>query len=611
MEVFLQTLIVRGEILAQPSPGGWIHRGIAAHVVSARDLGLKSRQAQEIEHVPHGSSRVGKEVLALQQKNLLRGEKAHPDFQLIHINPSGKVGITPMVEAIVTLIRLHLLGFALEPLPLFLDGFLERQRLPAQPHFVPVVRICPVHGISEERDYSGARNRLGDSIGSARMENIVRAGLSAHLSLPPDALHVLVEPEGKVRAVPHCSVSEVQVSDVLEALGRANVVSFQTRNPLHRAHEELTKRPVAQVNGSLLIHPVVGLRQPGDVDFYTRVRCYKALVNRYYEPGRTLLGLLPLAMRMAGPREALWHAIIRRNYGANYFIVGRDHAGSGRDSAGKPFYGPYDAQRLLTEYQHEIGVTPIPFDEMIYLPDENRYEEAHRAPGARYFSLSGTEVRNDYLANGKPLPGWFTRPEVAAILSEVAVPRHQQGFCLWFTGLPCAGKSTLAEILAVLLMERGRRITLLDGDVVRTHLSKGLGFSREDRDVNILRMGFLASQIVAQNGAVIVAAVSPYRAARNQVRAMMPEGHFILVYVNTPLQICEQRDTKGLYAKARRGEIKSFTGIDDPYEAPLNPEVAVNTAVCSPEEGARQLLNYLSERGFVREEADKENHFRR
>ncbi len=403
----------------------------------------------------------------------------------------------------------------------------------------------------------------------------------------------------------------VQVRSALEALGRANVVAFQTRNPIHRAHEELTKRAVAQVEGSLLIHPVVGLTQPGDVDSYTRVRCYKALVNHYYERGRTLLSLLPLAMRMAGPREALWHAIIRRNYGANYFIVGRDHAGPGRDSAGRPFYGPYDAQRLLAEYQQEIGVTPIPFDEMVYLPDENRYEEAHSAPGARYFSLSGTEVRDDYLAHGKPLPEWFTRPEVAAILSDAAVPRHQQGFCLWFSGLPCSGKSTLAEILAVLLMERGRRVSLLDGDVVRTHLSKGLGFSREDRDANVLRMGFVGSQIVAHNGAVIVAAVSPYHAARNQVRAMIPEGHFILVYVNTPLEICEQRDTKGLYAQARRGDIKSFTGIDDPYEAPANPEVLVDTTGCSPEEGARRILNYLIDRGLVREGTDPENHIPR
>jgi sulfate adenylyltransferase len=405
--------------------------------------------------------------------------------------------------------------------------------------------------------------------------------------------------------------SPAQVRSALEALGRANVVAFQTRNPIHRAHEELTKRAVAQVEGSLLIHPVVGLTQPGDVDSYTRVRCYKALVDRYYERGRTLLSLLPLAMRMAGPREALWHAIIRRNYGANYFIVGRDHAGPGRDSAGRPFYDPYEGQRLLAEHQQEIGVTPIPFDELVYLPDANRYEEAHSAPGARHVSLSGTEVRDDYLAHGKPLPEWFTRPEVAAILSETAVPRHQQGFCVWFTGLPCAGKSTLAEILADLLLERGRRVSLLDGDVVRTHLSRGLGFSRDDRDANVLRMGFVGSQIVAHNGAVIVAAVSPYHAARNQVRALMPEGQFILVYVNTPLEICEERDTKGLYAQARRGEIKSFTGIDDPYEAPSNPEVSVDTVGCSPEEGARRILNDLIDRGLVREGADPETRIQR
>ncbi|MHB8645370.1 MAG: sulfate adenylyltransferase, partial [Thermomicrobiales bacterium] len=262
----------------------------------------------------------------------------------------------------------------------------------------------------------------------------------------------------------------------LAAMGHANVVAFQTRNPIHRAHEELTKRAMVAVDGSLLIHPVVGLTRPGDVDYYTRVRCYATLVEHYYPPERTLLSLLPLAMRMGGPREALWHAIIRRNHGANHFIVGRDHAGPGNDSTGKPFYGPYDAHQLLMTYADEIGVQPMPFREMVYLPDEDRYEEAERAGNARQLAISGTQVRNDYLAKGRPLPTWFTRPEVAAILADVSAPRHQQGFCVWLTGLSGAGKSTIAEILTVLLMERGRQVTLLDGDVVRTHLSKGLGF---------------------------------------------------------------------------------------------------------------------------------------
>ncbi len=390
-----------------------------------------------------------------------------------------------------------------------------------------------------------------------------------------------------------------EVRRSLEDMGRSNVVAFQTRNPIHRAHEELTKRAVAEVDGSLLIHPVVGLTQPGDIDLYTRVRCYKALVSRYYDPARTLLSLLPLAMRMAGPREAIWHAIIRRNYGANYVIVGRDHAGPGRDSTGKPFYGPYDAQRLVAEFEHEIGVKAIPFQEMVYLPDEDRYEELSKVEGARYFSISGTEVRDEYLEDGKALPAWFTRPEVAAILLEALAPRCRQGFCVWFTGLSGAGKSTIAEILSVLLMEHGRQVTVLDGDVVRTHLSKGLGFSKDDRDANIRRIGFVASEIVRHNGAVICAAVSPYRATRNQVRSMVGEDRFILVFVDTPIDVCEQRDSKGLYTKARRGEIKGFTGVDDPYEAPFVPDIRLTTTDCPPEEDARKVIRYLVEKGFV------------
>ena len=388
---------------------------------------------------------------------------------------------------------------------------------------------------------------------------------------------------------------------MLQALGTSNnVVAFQTRNPIHRAHEELTKRAATQVGGTLLIHPVVGMTKPGDVDHYTRVRAYKALVERYYDRSTTVLNLLPLAMRMAGPREALWHAIIRRNYGANHFIVGRDHAGPGKNSEGRPFYGPYDAQNLLQKFESEIGVKMVPFKEIVYLPDEDRFEEQDRVPaGTRIASISGTEVRVDYLGNGKSLPEWFTRPETAAILSKISLPTHQQGFCVWFTGLSGAGKSTIAEILAILLMEHGRQVTLLDGDVVRTHLSKGLGFSKEDRDTNILRIGFVASEIVRHHGVVICAAVSPNRAARNECRGMVRENRFVEIFVDTPLEICEQRDIKGMYAKARQGEIKGFTGVGDPYEEPLNAEIRINTTNCLPEDNARQILRFLIDRGFL------------
>jgi sulfate adenylyltransferase len=387
----------------------------------------------------------------------------------------------------------------------------------------------------------------------------------------------------------------------LESLGHSNVVAFQTRNPLHRVHEELTKRAIQEIDGVLLLHPVVGMTKPGDVDHYTRVRTYKALAGRYYEANRILLALLPLAMRMAGPREAVWHALIRRNYGANHFIVGRDHASPGRDSQGQPFYGPYEAQELAERHSAELGVRIIPFSELVYLPDEDRYEETSKlAEGARTASISGTQVRDEYLKSGRQLPEWFTRPEVAEILADSHPPRHRQGVCIWFTGLSGAGKSTTAEALTALLLEHGRQVTILDGDVVRTHLSKGLGFSKEDRDVNIRRIGFVAGEIVRHGGMAIAAAVSPYRATRNDVRVMVGEGHFVEVFVDTPLSVCEERDTKGMYARARRGEVENFTGINDPYERPIDPEIVIDTLQDSPTENARGIVEFLIEKGFVR-----------
>jgi sulfate adenylyltransferase len=359
----------------------------------------------------------------------------------------------------------------------------------------------------------------------------------------------------------------------------------------------------------LLIHPVVGLTKPGDVDHYTRVRIYQSLVENYYDSGRTLLSLLPLAMRMAGPREAVWHALIRRNHGANHFIIGRDHAGPGKDSTGKPFYGPYDAQELLAQHAEEIGVSPVPFKELLYLEDRGEYVEANQVPpNAQVRSISGTEVREEYLAKGKLLPEWFTRKETAEILAQMHPPRHRQGFCVWFTGLSGAGKSTIAEVLSSLLLERGRQLTVLDGDVVRTHLSKGLGFSKEDRDTNILRIGFVASEVVRHHGVVICAAISPYRATRNEIRKMMGDHHFVEVFVDTPLETCEQRDVKGMYVRARRGELKGFTGIDDPYEAPADPELTLQTVGVSPEDNARAILAYLEQQGFLQANSFDQTH---
>ncbi|MBM3124050.1 MAG: bifunctional sulfate adenylyltransferase/adenylylsulfate kinase [Chloroflexi bacterium] len=394
-----------------------------------------------------------------------------------------------------------------------------------------------------------------------------------------------------------------EVRRMLEDMGHDNVVAFQTRNPLHRIHEELTKRAAAEVKGSLIVHPVVGMTKPGDVDHYTRVRIYKALVDNYYDRNSTLLSLLPLAMRMAGPKEALLHAIIRRNHGANHFIVGRDHAGPGKDSTGKPFYGPYDAQEVMKQYEHEVGVGMIPFEELVYLPDDDRYVEGKDVPsGAKTLNISGTQVRDDYLAKGKLLPEWFTRPETAEILREMYPPRHKQGFCIWFTGLSGSGKSATAQVLTSLLLERGREIAILDGDVVRTHLSKGLGFSKEDRDTNILRIGFVAGEIVHASGAVLCAAISPYRATRAEARKMVGEN-FVEVYMDTPVEVCEQRDVKGLYARARQamadGKPMGFTGVDDPYEPPIEPEITLKGYGETPEENARIIVQFLEAQGFL------------
>ncbi len=398
-----------------------------------------------------------------------------------------------------------------------------------------------------------------------------------------------------------------QVREILAGMEVEKVVAFQTRNPLHRIHEALTKLAADEIDGALLLHPVVGTTKPGDVDHYSRVRIYRILIEKYYNQDRTLLSLLPLAMRMAGPREALWHAIIRRNFGATHLVVGRDHAGPGKDSAGNPFYGPYQAQELVAKYAEETGVKPVPFQELVYLPEKGDYVQKNQVPsGAKTYAISGTQVREEYLAKGKPLPEWFTRPETAAILTQMYPPKHKRGFCIWFTGLSGAGKSTTARVLTSLLLERGRPVTILDGDVVRTHLSKGLGFSQEDRNTNILRIGFVVGEIVRHNGVAVCAAVSPYRAARNEVRKAIGDGRFIEIFVDTPLEICEERDDKGLYARARRGEITGFTGVDDPYQPPLNPEIVIETVDVKAEENARKIMTYLVNQGFLLPDGEME-----
>jgi sulfate adenylyltransferase len=331
------------------------------------------------------------------------------------------------------------------------------------------------------------------------------------------------------------------------------------------------------------------------------VRCYEALFENYYDPGRTLLNLVPLAVRMAGPRAGLWHGIINRNYGANHFIIGRDPHGPGKDSQGKDFYDTYDVQRLFREHEAEIGVRIIPHKEMVYVPRGNRYEESDRIVNGteEYIRVSATSVIEDSLFRGKRLPEWFTYPEVAQILFEAHPPRTRQGFCVWLTGLPSSGKSAIADVLAPLLLSSGKRVTVLDGDVVRTHLTKGLGFSKEDRITNILRVGFVASEVVRHEGVAICALISPFASARDQVRSLVGGERFIEVFVDTPVDVCEVRDVKGMYTQAKRGEIKGFTGVDDAYEPPCSPEVCIDTVAETAEESARQIMEFLVRKGFL------------
>ncbi len=382
--------------------------------------------------------------------------------------------------------------------------------------------------------------------------------------------------------------------------GWSKVVAFQTRNPMHRAHVELCIRAAAEQGANLLIHPVVGMTKPGDVDHYTRVRVYQALKARYAD-GSADVALLPLAMRMGGPREAVWHALIRKNHGVSHFIVGRDHAGPGSDSNGTAFYGPYDAQEMMVEYQDEMGVTMVPFKLMVYIPSQDTYTPIDEVPeGTETLSISGTELRQR-LADGADIPEWFSYPEVVAELRKTSRPRKAQGFTVFFTGLSGSGKSTVANALMVKLLERGgRSVTMLDGDIVRRNLSKKLGFSKEDRNTNIERIGYVASEITKAGGIAICAPIAPYAGPREQNRSVISvEGGYMLVHISTPLEVCEHRDRKGLYAKARAGIIPEFTGISDPYEEPTDAELVIDTTEITPELAAGQILDHLMAEGYL------------
>lgn len=384
-------------------------------------------------------------------------------------------------------------------------------------------------------------------------------------------------------------------------LGWRKIVAFQTRNPLHRAHQELTFRAAREAEANLLIHPVVGMTKPGDVDHFTRVRCYEAVLDKY--PAQTTaLSLLNLAMRMAGPREAVWHGLIRKNHGCTHMIVGRDHAGPGKNSQGKDFYDPYAAQELFAQHAAEIGIEMVDFKHMVYVQEKAQYYPANEIPeGSTVLDISGTELRRR-LREGLDIPEWFSFPEVVNELRKTSPARSKQGFTVFFTGLSGSGKSTIANALMVKLMEMGGRpVTLLDGDVVRKHLSSELGFSKEHRDLNIKRIGYVASEITKNGGIAICAPIAPYTATRRAVREMIESfGAFIEVHVATSLEECERRDRKGLYKLAREGKIKEFTGISDPYEAPTQAELVVDTENVDVDHCAHQVLLKLEQMGLIR-----------
>ncbi len=384
-------------------------------------------------------------------------------------------------------------------------------------------------------------------------------------------------------------------------LGWRKVVVFQTRNPLHRAHQELTFRAAREAQANLLIHPVVGMTKPGDVDHFTRVRCYEAVLDKY-PSSTTTMSLLNLAMRMAGPREAVWHGLIRRNHGCTHMIVGRDHAGPGKNSQGQDFYGPYDAQELFSKHAEEIGIEMVDFKHMVYVQEKAQYYPANEVPeGCTVLDISGTELRRR-LREGLEIPEWFSFPEVVTELRRTSPPRAQQGFTVFFTGLSGSGKSTIANALMVKLMEMGGRpVTLLDGDVVRKHLSSELGFSKEHRDINIKRIGYVASEITKNGGIALCAPIAPYTATRRAVREMIEQyGAFVEVHVATSLEECERRDRKGLYKLAREGKIKEFTGISDPYEAPVQAELVVDTENVDVDHCAHQVVLKLESMGLIR-----------
>ena len=397
-------------------------------------------------------------------------------------------------------------------------------------------------------------------------------------------------------------LTPAKVKEKISEMGWDRVVAFQTRNPMHRAHVEITHLAAKENNANLLIHPVVGMTKPGDVDYFTRVRCYNKIIKKYPN-NSAMLSLLPLSMRMAGPREALWHAIIRKNYGCTHIIIGRDHAGPGTDGDGNAFYGPYDAQELLVKYQDKINIKMVPFKMMVYVKEKNEYMPIDEVPnGLTPLNISGTELRHK-LDSGDSLPDWFTYPEIEKELKKSIPEKVNRGITIFFTGLSGSGKSTLANALLIKFLEEGNRpVTLLDGDLVRQHLSSELGFSKTHRSINVKRIGYVASEITKNRGIAICAPIAPYESDRNFNKELISKyGGYIEVFVSTPLEVCEERDSKGLYALARKGVIKEFTGISDPYEEPKNPDIIIDSSKEDPEILIEKIIDKIKSLGYMNE----------
>lgn len=383
-------------------------------------------------------------------------------------------------------------------------------------------------------------------------------------------------------------------------LGWRRVIAFHTSRPMHRLAHEITMKAAKAAEGHILINPVVGITKPQDFLYFARVKCYQAILE-HFPHGLAALSLLPLAARAAGPREALWHAVVRRSYGCTHLIVGSDHASPSESANDDPFYPPYAAQELIEEYQDELSLTMLAFRRHVYAPDRRRFVPGESEPDVHESADLGDRDLARRLEHGEAIPAWFSFPSVLRVLRRIHPPRRQQGLTLFFTGLSGSGKSTLASILYGKFIEDGRRpATLLDGDIVRRNLSSELGFSRAHRDLNVRRIGFVASEITKNAGVAICAPIAPYASTRQAVREMVEEyGAMIEVHVSTSLEVCEARDRKGLYARARRGLIKEFTGISDPYEVPEGPEVRIDTSDLTPAEAAQVIYLYLLREGYL------------